>query len=81
MKLKKLKKVPGKKLTLLGSGSILTQLAEENLVDEYQLMIDPVAIGKGTPAFNNIKHNLTLKLKATKAFKSGVVLLTYQPSK
>lgn len=81
IEVKKLKKVPGKKLTLLGSGSILAQLAEENLIDEYQFMIDPVAIGKGTPAFKNIKHNLTLKLKATKVFKSGVVLLTYRPSK
>lgn len=77
--IKKLKK--GKKLTLLGSGTILTQLAEVNLVDEYQLMIDPVVIGVGTPAFKNIKHNLSLKLKATRAFKSGVVLLTYHPSK
>ena len=43
--IKKLKQTPGKDMTLLGSGSILTQLAEQGLIDEYQVMIDPVVIG------------------------------------
>jgi hypothetical protein len=42
-------------------------------------MIDPVAIGKGTPLFKGIKNELDLKLTDTKIFKSGVVLLCYQP--
>jgi hypothetical protein len=43
-------------------------------------MIDPVAIGEGTPIFNKIKHQLNLKLIGTKTFKSGVVLLSYMPA-
>jgi len=54
-------------------------LAEQRLIYEYQIMIDPVAIGKGTPIFNNLKHELDLKLISTRTFKSGVVLLSYQP--
>jgi dihydrofolate reductase len=77
---KKLKQYGENDLTLLGSGSILTQLAEANLVDEYQIMIDPVAIGTGTSLFKNINRQLDLKLVSTRTFKSGVVLLRYQPA-
>ncbi len=77
---KSLKQKAAKDLTLLGSGSILTQLAEAGLIDEYQIMIDPVAIGNGTPIFKNIKDQLDLKLINTRTFKSGVILLSYQPA-
>jgi len=77
--IKKMKKVPGKDMTLLGSGSVLTQLAEHDLVDEYQFMIDPIVIGKGTSIFKNLKQHLELQLIDSKKFQSGVVLLTYQP--
>lgn len=77
--LKRLKELPGNNITLLGSGSILTLLAENDLVDEYQIMIDPVAIGAGTPIFHGIKKSLNLKLTHVKTFKSGVVLLSYKP--
>ena len=74
---KKLKKA-GKDMTLLGSGSIITQLAEHGLIDEYQIMVDPIALGEGTPLFKGIQHRLDLKLTNTKIFKSGVVLLCYE---
>ncbi|MFT3823805.1 MAG: dihydrofolate reductase family protein [Chitinophagaceae bacterium] len=75
---KRLKQSSGKNMTILGSGSIVTLFAEHGLIDDYEIMIDPVALGKGTPIFNNIKHPLNLTLKATRAFKSGVVLLSYR---
>ena len=77
--IRNLKKTAGKDMTLLGSGSILTQLAEEGLIDEFQFMVDPVALGDGTPIFKNIKHRLNLKLTSTRTFKNGTVLLCYQP--
>lgn len=79
--IKKMKQTPGKNMTLLGSGSILTQFADTNLIDEYQVMIDPIAIGKGTSIFKGLKHHLDLKLIKTRTFKSGVILLCYQPVK
>lgn len=77
----RLKKLPGNNITLLGSGSILTLLAENGLIDEYLIMIDPVAIGAGSTMFNGIKQPLNLQLTEVKSFKSGVVLLTYKPQK
>lgn len=80
-KTRKLKIDSTKDMTLLGSGSIVSQFAEKGLVDEYQVMIDPVVIGSGNPIFKAIAQPLYLKLIRTKAFKSGVVLLCYQPVK
>jgi len=77
--IRKMKQMPGKDMTILGSGSIVTQFAEQGLIDEYQIMVDPVVIGDGTPIFKDIKHKLNLKLTMTRTFKSGVVLLCYQP--
>ena len=77
--MKKMKQMPGKDMTLLGSGSIVTQLANQGLIDEYQIMIDPVVINIGTPLFKDIKNKLDLKLTMTRTFKSGVVLLCYRP--
>ena len=76
---KKMKKEKGNDLTILGSGTIVTQLAENNLIDSYMFMVDPVVLGGGTSIFHGIKRQPDLKLMDTRKFKSGVVLLTYQP--
>jgi dihydrofolate reductase len=78
--IKRMKQMPGKDMTLLGSGSIATQFAQQGLIDEYQFMVDPVVLGDGTPIFKGLKHPLNLKLTATRTFRSGVVLLSYQPA-
>jgi dihydrofolate reductase len=77
--IKKMKQMPGNDMALLGSGSILTQFAENNLIDEYQIMIDPVVLGDGVPIFKGIRNKLNLELSSTRTFKSGVVLLCYKP--
>ncbi len=52
----------------------------DDLIDEYQIMVDPVALGDGAPIFKNIRHKLNFDLTHTRVFKSGVVLLYYQPA-
>lgn len=79
--IKKIKQTPGKDMIILGSGSIVTQFSDLGLIDEYLFMMDPVAIGNGTPLFKNMKHKLDLKLKSSRPFKSGVILLTYELAK
>ena len=74
-----MKQTPGKDLTILGSGSIVTQFAEAGLIDEYQFMIDPVVIAGGTQIFNGMSHKLNLELISTRSFKSGVALHCYRP--
>ncbi|MEP6514032.1 MAG: dihydrofolate reductase family protein [Parafilimonas sp.] len=75
--IKALKEMPGKNMTILGSGSIVSLFADHSLIDDYQFMIDPVAIGNGTPIFKGIRHQLDLKLTDTKILESGAVLLSY----
>jgi dihydrofolate reductase len=67
-----------KDMTILGSGSIVSQLADARLIDSYMLMMDPVALGQGTSVFSGIKDKLEFKLVDWKKFKSGILLLTYQ---
>ena len=74
---RRLKSGSGKPLVVLGSGTIVAQLAEAGLVDEYQLLLVPVALGGGRTLFEGIKRRLELKLAATRVFKNGNVLLTY----
>ena len=75
---RRLKEDGGPDITILGSGTIVSQLAEEGLIDRYEIMIDPVAIGDGTPLFKDIQCKLNLRLENCKAFDSGVVLLHYR---
>lgn len=66
-------------MTILGSGNILTLLAQNGLIDEYMIMIDPVAIGSGNSIFKGIDQPLNLKFCDVQTFNSGVVLLKYIP--
>ncbi len=77
--IKSLKQSESKDLTILGSGTIIDLFNKHQLIDEYQIMIDPVAIQKGTALFNDIKENVNLKLNRVETFSSGVVLLYYSP--
>jgi dihydrofolate reductase len=78
LEIKRMKQLSERDMTILGSGSIVTQFAENGLIDEYQLMVDPVILGEGTTIFNGIKNRLSLKLTETRTFKSGVILLNYE---
>lgn len=66
-----------KDLTLLGSGSIVAQLAPAGLIDEYQILLNPLAIGRGSTMFDGLSEKLLLKLEGTRTFINGNVLLTY----
>lgn len=76
-----LKAAPGKDMTILGSGSIISLFTEHELIDAYEFMIDPVAIPEGTAVFAGITRRLELELTGSKVFKSGVVLLSYRPKR
>ncbi len=78
---RKLKNTPGKDMAILGSGSITTLFAQHGLIDEYQLMIDPLLIGSGSAFCQGLNHVVELKLTQTKIFKSGRILACYAPAK
>jgi dihydrofolate reductase len=79
--IRKLKQQPGPNITILGSGSIVSQLTHHDLIDHYTLMIDPVALGEGSAIFGGLNKKLDLELLDSKAFKSGVLLVNYKPVK
>jgi dihydrofolate reductase len=77
--IRKMKNESGRDMAILGSGSIVAQLAPEGLIDEYQVVVNPIVLGKGRTMFDGIEKKLNLKLKNTRAFRNGNVLLSYEP--
>lgn len=81
VEMRKLKKESGKDMVILGSGSIVSQLTQEGLIDEYQIVVNPLILGKGRTMFDGMKEKLNLKLTKTRAFGNGNVLLCYEPTR
>lgn len=77
---RKLKQQSGNGLCILGSGTIVTQLAEERLIDELQIVISPILLGKGKTPFETLKQRLPLKLQKTRQFSNGNVIHYYGPA-
>jgi dihydrofolate reductase len=77
--IRKMKKEPGEGMAILGSGSIVSQLAQEGLIDEFQIVVNPVVLGKGKTMFDGISEKLNLKLTKSRTFSNGKVLLCYEP--
>ena len=77
---RRLKQGSGKDLTIIGSGSLVPPLAAAGLIDEYQFMLNPVAIGQGRSLFEGLQGPLRLKLIGSRSFRNGNLLLTYAPA-
>jgi dihydrofolate reductase len=77
---RKMKKGSGEHVAILGSGSIVSQLAKEGLIDEYQIVVNPIVLGKGRTLFDGVKEKVNLKRTKTRAFRNGNVLLCYEPT-
>jgi dihydrofolate reductase len=75
----KLKRQPGKDMALFGSAALASTFIKHGLIDEYRIMVNPIVLGKGTPLFRGISDQFKLKLLSARTFKSGNVLLCYQP--
>ena len=78
---RKLKEAPGDQLVVMGSGTIVSQLTQAGLVDEYQMVLNPIVLGEGRTLFEGVKNKVALQLTNTRAFKNGNVLLTYEPAR
>ena len=71
----------GSKNIVVGSPTLITAMAQLDLIDEYQLNIQPTVLGSGLPLFKNIRDRINLTLLQTKTFGCGAVLLYYKPAK
>lgn len=74
-----LKQQPGDSIMIFGSGSIVDQLSALGLVDEYQLVVNPVVLGSGRRLFGPTAGSTKLELLDSRTFKSGLVFLRYRP--
>jgi dihydrofolate reductase len=77
---RKLKAESGPGMCILGSGSIVAQLAPPGLIDEYQVIFDPVALGGGRSMFHGMPGHLHFRLAESRTFKNGKVFLKYHPA-
>jgi dihydrofolate reductase len=75
----KLKQQPGQDMIIFGSSNLVVGLAKHGLIDEFRIMINPVALGSGKPLFDGMSERLNLTLSRATTFSSGNVLLCYQP--
>lgn len=73
----RIKPTPGPNLTILGSGTIVAQLAEARLIDEVQLLVCPVILGSGKSQFAGVSGRPWWTLSRPRTFKSGRVFLAY----
>ena len=76
---RELKERSGPDLVILGSGSLVAQLAPAGLIDEYQVVVNPIVLGRGRTMFDGVTKTLPLTLTGARAFRNGNVLLTYTP--
>jgi dihydrofolate reductase len=77
--MKRLKNEAGDDMVILGSGTIVAQLAQAGLIDEYQLVVVPIALGKGRTMFDGVNRRIELRPISTRTFKNGSQFVRYEP--
>ena len=76
----RLKQQPGKNIYVTGGATLAQSLSRLGLIDEYDLVMHPIALGSGLPLFKDLSAPLNLKLVSTKTFASSSIGLTYLPA-
>jgi dihydrofolate reductase len=75
-----LKSQPGNDIIKYGNGPLSALLMRHNLIDEFHILLTPVAVGKGHHMFEDLDDSPALDLVATHQFASGVLALVYTPT-
>lgn len=73
-----LKEQEGNDMIIFGSGKLVSALTRAGLIDEYQFMVNPVILGRGTPMFNGLDQPVPLELAHTQPQPNGNILLVYK---
>ncbi len=75
---RKLKKEEGDDMLIMGSGTIVSQLTEAQLIDEYQFVVVPIVLGSGRTLFEGVTEKVKLKRTRERAFQNGNVFVVYE---
>jgi len=76
----RLKAGDGKPIIAHGGAGFARSLVVQNLVDQFALLVHPVALGRGLPIFSELTAPRPLKLVSSKAFPKGAVAQIYRPA-
>lgn len=76
---RRMKSEPGDPIVVFGSGTVVSQLSEAGLVDEFHVVVNPVVLGQGRPLFGGITKQLKFERVSTRTFENGNVLVCYEP--
>ncbi|HXX78901.1 MAG TPA: dihydrofolate reductase family protein [Ktedonobacteraceae bacterium] len=79
--IQKLKEQQGQNILVAGSGQLVRTLLQHHLVDEFRCMLYPVVLGSGKRLFPEGTEMFKLQFLETRAFKTGIVVLHYQPER
>lgn len=77
---RRMKSERGDDLLIFGSGTIVSQLTQARLIDEYQIVLVPIILGAGRTMFEGLKKPLNLKRTKSRAFGNGNMVLSYEPA-
>jgi dihydrofolate reductase len=75
--IRKLKQQPGKDMQVVGGATLVSSLMNLGLIDELQLMVNPLILGGGKALLKDVKERHALKLMRARPLKSGKVSLVY----
>jgi dihydrofolate reductase len=78
--MRKMKNEPGDDMTIMGSGTIVSQFAQAGLIDEFRIVVNPIVLGKGRSMFEGVERTLNLRLTSSRAFDNGNVVQCYEPA-
>jgi len=76
--IREMKQESGPDMVMFGSGTVVSQLTQAGLIDEYQIVVNPIILGAGKSMFAGITEKLVLKRTNTRVFGNGNVFLCYQ---
>jgi dihydrofolate reductase len=74
-----LKKQNGKDIAVVGGAGFVSSLIKEGLIDEYHLVVNPVAIGDGMPIFKSLDRMQRFSPIESKLYSGGKTVLSYRP--
>ena len=77
---RQMKNETGPGMVIMGSGTIVSQLTQEGLIDEYQIVVHPIILGSGRTMFEGVNDKVALRRTRTRTFDNGNVFVCYEPA-
>jgi dihydrofolate reductase len=77
--MRRIKEEAGPDMVIMGSGSIVAQFAQAGLIDGYQAVVCPIALGSGRTMFEGVTRPVRMRLTNSRTFRNGKIFASYDP--